>query len=819
MPEKKHHEKIKSYIPLEKAVTEILAINGRSVEPFIKIFNYSGENITTNSLGTLVGVFEVAERRDDSAYIVNFLASVAKKEYFNNPRRGAIESFEAALHKINLALAELVKHGNVAWLGKLHGALGVLEKNNLHFSVTGGAKILLLRNGSFSDISEGLASSESSAHPIKTFAEISSGRITPDDKIILASPELFTLLSFRDLEKNAFRMNNERFAQFLRTVLINELDMSGAIVIDIAESRPAGIPKQPEERSPETVHNVFSQQAFVPHVRTAKSVPEQPENENERPASAEYVDSKTGHIYVQGETQEGSPSHPSLDHAKLVLQNISHGIGALLSSQKKFLRKGKKQGSLFLIALTEQGAVISRRVSRFLRKQSRKSLSSVKTRISSMRLPKRTPDKERVTDHQPASPQPVSSLPSQQPATTMREEVIPTPESPARDADIPDFMKAKLAAFYQGNRPSKSRGSSREVLVKRFQAVLLAARKVCRKGFSSFLRSYGKISSEVWNLSESTIALFRNFPRKRRWAILGGSAVFLIALSAGIFFLINKTEEKAPAPSAEAPQPETSPLPIDTEKNARLLEAPVTIATEGDSLITSILLDNESYLVTAKDIVNVREQKRYPLPSGSGTVRLASPMDDLRLIFIYTDTDELFAWSPISRTFTKNTLTLPEEARVRDIGTYLTYLYVLDDTTDQIYRFPRAEGGFGASSVWLRDAAAIEEAAKIAVNETIFLAPDKNVVQAFFRGRFVRNLESPNSPLSITGLYTRPGLANVYVLDTDNKRILVWNQDGTLIAQYFSEQLSETKTITVDEKTSEAFITTPNALLSFKLGQ
>ena len=154
---------------------------------------------------------------------------------------------------------------------------------------------------------------------------------------------------------------------------------------------------------------------------------------------------------------------------------------------------------------------------------------------------------------------------------------------------------------------------------------------------------------------------------------------------------------------------------------------------------------------------------------------------------------------------------------MKNIGTYLTYLYVLDDATDQIYRFPRAESGFGTSSAWLKDTIALGENAKIAVNETLFISPDTSTVQAFFRGRFVRNLESPNVPLSITSLYTAPGLARVYALDTENKRVIVWNQDGALIAQHFSEQLTEGHALTVDEKSNEVFVATAHTLLSFKM--
>jgi hypothetical protein len=137
--------------------------------------------------------------------------------------------------------------------------------------------------------------------------------------------------------------------------------------------------------------------------------------------------------------------------------------------------------------------------------------------------------------------------------------------------------------------------------------------------------------------------------------------------------------------------------------------------------------------------------------------------------------------------------------------------------TNQIYRFPRAESGFGQPSAWLKDTLIFEKNTQMAVNENIFLAINNNTVQIFFRGHFVKNMESPNTELSITHLFTHPGLANVYALDAEHKRILVWDQNGTLIGQYFSEKLASALTITVNEKTSEAIVTTTNTILSFKM--
>ncbi|MFZ2299873.1 MAG: hypothetical protein WAW00_01910, partial [Candidatus Moraniibacteriota bacterium] len=346
----------------------------------------------------------------------------------------------------------------------------------------------------------------------------------------------------------------------------------------------------------------------------------------------------------------------------------------------------------------------------------------------------------------------------------------------------------------------------------------LVFRSILRAGNSSYarFRFFSRTLSYTTQYHFRRLSFFlKSLSPRQQKVTLALGIILIVVLGTGIFFLIR--QNTAPAPIAATPPPETPALPIDSEKNARLLEPPTTLATQEDAIIASVLLDDDIYSITAKDIINVRENKRYMLPAGSGAVRLAAPMDDLRLIFVYTDAEELFAWSPISRTFVKNTLSLPAGASVRDIGTYLTYLYVLDGTNNQIYRFPRAEGGFGSATLWLKDPVAFEADAQLTVHDTIFVAPNKNTIQAFFRGRFVKDLESPSTSLSVTDLHTRPGFANVYALDAENKRILVWNQDGALLAQYFSEQLAEARTITVNEKTNEVFITTPNTLLSFTI--
>lgn len=843
MQEKKRQEKTPTIPELKSSVAEILVANGRSFQPFIRTFSYTGENVSKSGLGTLVGVFEIDEMSEDSAYIVNFLASVAKKEYFNNPRRGAIESFEAALHKINLALAELVKHGNVAWLGKFHGAIGVLEKNNLHFSVTGKANILLFRNGALSDISEGLSSEESRTHPIKTFVEVSSGRLMLDDRIIIASPELLALFSLDDLTKNARRMDHDRFTQFLKTALVNELDMTAALIIDIHEELIAPRPKPSKKATAEAaapVHNVFSQSAFSEKKsQTEADSEEVPEeevpHEKER---EEYVDSKTGHIYVQGAEPGTVRQNPQLERFLLGLQDAT---GSFFAAQGRWFRKGRKQASLGFHMLEERSTVLGKRIGRTLRRQWRRYKASLKKKEPSLPKPESEPTPAPVVTPAPVSVSDIPRPPKQEPSlpsepikeeTVVQEEIVETEEivilteeqsSEESAEEVPQFMKEKLALFYQRKeqRPVEPSVVKTEAAIAKAEQVFTLV-----QNFFANLLNQVRIFFQKLSLGEKGVRFgrsllatgkrwrwhFTNLPaQKKHFALIGGGVLLCGAIGGFLFLRSGTPKENLPTPQNQA-----SVTPEATNTSATSNDLTVVLGTVSDSIITSVILNDQAYAVSAKSVITVSDNKAFTLPDGN-TAKFAAAMDDLRLIFIYTESGRLYAWSPIAKTFVENTLALPEGSRVAGIGTYLTYLYVLDNQNDQVYRFPRADGGFGASTSWLREGVSVEENSHLAVNETIFLSPSPSSVDGFFRGRKSATLQSPEGGLAVTALYTYPDLQNVYTLDQEHHSLLVWNQEGKLLNTYTDDQFSEGRSLSVNEKTNEAFIGTENTLLSYKL--
>jgi hypothetical protein len=222
---------------------EIFVSAKQELAHFGMVFVYPPENFEQKQLGTVFGIIKISDTSQKSSFVANLLSSVIKKEYFGKPARSAYDSFEASLKKANFALAELARQGSVNWIGKISFVGGALEKNNLHFSKLGSTAILLLRGGMLADIGSDLDrdTAEVDAHPVKTFSDISSGRVEQGDRVIFTTSDLLEIFSFEEIRQNASRFSRAEFPEILSASLTANSELSGTIVLSMV----------PEEESAE----------------------------------------------------------------------------------------------------------------------------------------------------------------------------------------------------------------------------------------------------------------------------------------------------------------------------------------------------------------------------------------------------------------------------------------------------------------------------------------------------------------------------------------------------------------------------------------
>jgi len=834
MPAKNTEKKLDSIKELQKNISPILVINNPSLKPYIELFEYAPENIYQKPLGTLIGFFEIKEYSEQSAYVVNFLTSVLKKEYFANPRRSVTESFDSAMNKVNIALSEVAKHGNVEWIGKLHASICVIEKNSIHFTTAGNAKIFLNRKNVLTEISEGLSSDESQPHPLKTFVNVSSGRLEKEDRLIITSEDIFHILKLSDLKRNLERLTKQQFVQFLKTALSNELEMIATIVTDIEEAKKNPAIKtfiEEENDFQEETINVFSEKAFPGKTFPKKKEKQlEPEIEEEKVSQADYTDKKTGHIYVQGELAPEEISQAE-HYWELIREKISDGWHfskngfkrnfSLLKKQfKKKIEQAKIKAQLRKERIMEEKRLEAERLKLLAQQERARAIEIEQAQLESQESA--PSDEQTIEDVQPFIEKKRLAE-----VINLKEKKLPiedifNEESPGTDKEISKFQPAQ--------EPHNDLKEANDHLFENFK---LASKKatsalgLALKPLKNFRRPSTDLLTKtvkkinfrelrtVPHLSKLRKLFHSMTSSQKRNSVLALIAIFVIP-----FFIARWMNRPKPATIKDLPKVEiTQTEKLSNEKNIEFINS--TSKTISNSEINNVLFADGSVIASTKKSLIVSKdgkQNEYQFPAEVGQTVRMTYMTDLSMVLILTDQNKVLSFTVNNSKFAQNNIELASNSSARLIGTYLTYLYVLDPSSNQIVRYPRAEGGFGEKINWLKETVSFEGASEMTIDDSIYLIQNNQVVKFFKGKKQALNLENSTTPIHFDKIFTTIDSTSLYVLDTQNSRLIQHDKTtGNIIYQLYNEALKNSLAFTIDEKNKTAYVVTKDGLLSIVL--
>lgn len=175
-----------------------------------------------------------------------------------------------------------------------------------------------------------------------------------------------------------------------------------------------------------------------------------------------------------------------------------------------------------------------------------------------------------------------------------------------------------------------------------------------------------------------------------------------------------------------------------------------------------------------------------------------------------------------SKTLADVPMTFPNADRTIVAGTvFQSRLYLLDTSNASIVRASRTAASFGPASLWLKARyPELNNATGIAVDGNIYVTTSKGALLRFANGKLEdTTFDSIDPPLSSPrGVWTNEKTANLYILEPSQKRIVqLTKASKTMKVQYVTDQIGETVSFAVDEKTKLIYILTPTSLLSFPI--
>jgi hypothetical protein len=197
-----------------------------------------------------------------------------------------------------------------------------------------------------------------------------------------------------------------------------------------------------------------------------------------------------------------------------------------------------------------------------------------------------------------------------------------------------------------------------------------------------------------------------------------------------------------------------------------------------DKTITSIAKDDQ--LAGLKYPVSTKDDNIYYL-NGSN------------IILLNVKTDEISS-------LTINLKNGPQN--ILGMASYNNKLYLIDKKDNQIYSYVKSGNGFPTAAAWFKVAADLSDAASLSIDGSIYILKKNGQLLKYLKGKEEEfNLDAVEPAIEeAKKVMVSPELNYIYILEPSKQRLVVFDKTGKFILQYKSDQFTDLKDFTVDEK-------------------
>ncbi len=269
---------------LIKPDSKEIIFRGKPEDGHVDAFSYNYEGGTASDMGGLFIVGHVSPETEDTSYMVNLVASLAKREYYAAPSTGPKESFSKTLKKINEVLQDFFRNKDV----KINIGIFAVAGENIFISRLGKFKIILSRDNQEIDILNNINLFSKEHIQEKEFSNIISGKIIPKDKIFAFYPGRSIIAREKQIKTYLTELGPDDFKEKLGEIRKdNENFLCSGIHVSINKySEPAVVVlPQPRELKPKTLlakiskarESIASMPEEIIGVRPAKKPADVPE--------------------------------------------------------------------------------------------------------------------------------------------------------------------------------------------------------------------------------------------------------------------------------------------------------------------------------------------------------------------------------------------------------------------------------------------------------------------------------------------------------------------------------------------------------------
>jgi len=624
--------------------------------------------------------------------------------------------FEEALRQINEELGVLANKGESDWIGNLNALIGYVENNkDLHLSMSGNILGYMIRGGKVVTLTEGLGSDDPT-NPLKTFENITSGRLGKGDQMIVANIAFYDFLSVDRLRRILVEFSSKAAAKEVHRLLRKSRakEVSAAILDILDESEKVNDEELDEfywvDQAVDTPFNKFLRAAKPIAIKTLKRTGEYSKKayaigksgaQSAHKNIKEKYAPKTKELILKGTSKISNSAKGFKQHEIDKIENVSNNIKV-----KTYHDKTKKSDTL--IKITSFLGALWNLIKPIFRKEKRRYL----------------------------------------------------------------YIAIAIVLVFAGYLKVQDNNQNREQLASNHK-----------------LEDSLNEANDLYNQAKEDIALGHD----------GGEDKLLSALSTAESAMENTgTKDKA----TELRKMILEEID-DITRTIRIWTIEPIFEINGD-VVKSILVGEIIYSVTSEGRIYATDTRDNTpsliasVDADSGKVADMAFSDSLDKIYIYKENQKVFALDTTTETVEEVALASPELTWEKSVAfdAYVSNLYLLDADLGEVWKHSSADGVFGKGSAYLdTTSTSIKGAVDIAIDGNIFVLMPDSSVRRFVRGAFDQDfnlgaIPAPNSSIeSPTQIFSDADTNYIYILDSNAKRVIKFEKNGTYTNQYAFESI------------------------------
>ncbi|MEA1962647.1 MAG: hypothetical protein U9M94_00230, partial [Patescibacteria group bacterium] len=151
---------------------------------------------------------------------------------------------------------------------------------------------------------------------------------------------------------------------------------------------------------------------------------------------------------------------------------------------------------------------------------------------------------------------------------------------------------------------------------------------------------------------------------------------------------------------------------------------------------------------------------------------------------------------------------------IADSDSYNNRLYLLDKKNKQILRYNTANYSFTSPYAWIGEPVLIDDFVSMSIDGHIYVLGKNNQAIKYLRGQALDfNLEAIEPPL-VNPIKIQASKENdyLYVLEPDEKRLIVYDKNGQFVMQYMEKDFSSLKDFILNEINKKIYLLNDNSI-------